>query len=187
MEFFLGWAAFFMVGWGVPLVLYVLLQAGALLGTEGRWRVSAAVPVPMMVIVCAHMAWAYAKESNLWPMTMLMTTPGAILAVLIVWTLALLRTRRWKVLVAPIAICAGAGLAAHVGGHGLGLFWAGEQTLTIAGALVTLGVVASQVPRLWAAVYQRGAADRVRGVQRPERPLQLISGCSQVNDATFRR
>jgi hypothetical protein len=145
VDLVLGWVSFFLTGWGVPLSLYVVLQVGALLGTEGPWRISAAAPIPLMAVVSAHMAWAYLQESNLWPMTMLMTAPGAILAVLVVWVAALLRKRKWKLLALPAAACASAILAARIGGHGIHLFSADNETLTIAGVLVTLGALAARV------------------------------------------
>ena len=75
------WLRFFSTGWGVPLSVYAALQAGALVTLRGGWRLAAGTPLPFMLLVCGHMAWAYAQQSNLWPMTMLMTAPGASVAV----------------------------------------------------------------------------------------------------------
>jgi uncharacterized membrane protein YfcA len=144
----MNWLRFFVIGWGLPLSVYAALQAGALLSLRGRWRLAVAIPLPFMLLVTAHMAWACYKESNLWPMTMLMTAPGAALGVLVLWVTALLSSRRWTIVMVPVCICAVAILAASRTDPGIDILWTGPSAITVAAAFGALGVAVSQIARL---------------------------------------
>jgi hypothetical protein len=140
----MSWLAFFAVGWGLPLSFYCAVQTAAIWSLRGRWRVAVAAPIPLMVVVAGHMAWAYSQNSNLWPMTMLMTAPGAAVAVLAMWITGLAIDRRWKMLMLPAGLTSGAAFAARSGDHGISLLWGGE-VVPFAAALVAGGAVAAGV------------------------------------------
>jgi hypothetical protein len=137
------------LGWGVSLSAYAVLQTCALLNVRGSWRIALSVPIPPMLVVVAHMMCAYYRDANLWPMTMLMTAPGALLAVVALWAAALISERRWLSLLAPVAACAGTALVANLGHQGLGILWTGEKGLTVAAILIACGATARQVARFW--------------------------------------
>ena len=141
----MDWLLFFLIGWGLPLSLYAALQTGALLSVRGYWRIAAAAPLPLMILVCAHMAWAYSQDSNLWPMTMLMTAPGAAFAVLLIWVAALIRSRRPRMLIVPIGLAAGAVLLATASPVGIDVLWADNGTIALTFVLVTLGAAVSHL------------------------------------------
>jgi hypothetical protein len=67
---------------------YVIAQAVALLRTSGPWRVAAALPLAVMLPVFAHAAVAFAQQSNLWPLGMLLASPVALLYAAAVATFA---------------------------------------------------------------------------------------------------
>jgi hypothetical protein len=158
----MDWGLFFLIGWGLPLSVYVVLQIGALLSVRGPWRIAVATPVPLMALVCGHMAWAYAEESNLWPMMMLMIAPGAALAVALMWLTALMSSRRARNAIVPASICAVSVLAAALSPNGVDLLWSGSWTVITAIALMALGAIASQVARV---IHRQGPSPGSRTAQ----------------------
>jgi hypothetical protein len=146
----MSWLRFFAIGWGLPLSIYVVVQAAAIFTLRGRSRAAATVPLPLMLLVTAHMAWAYRQESNLWPMTMLMITPGAILGLVVIWVAALLATHRWPFILIPGALISVAVLAASQTDPGIGILWTGQETAAIAATVVALGVAVIQAARFLA-------------------------------------
>jgi hypothetical protein len=141
----MDWLRFFLIGWGQSLSIYAALQTGALLTVRGQWRIAAATPLPLMVLVSAHMAWAYSQGSNLWPMTMLMTAPSAALAVLLIWVAALLSSHRARMTIVPVGLVIGAVLVAIVSPPGIDVLWVRKGTIVLTAVLVTLGAAVSHV------------------------------------------
>jgi hypothetical protein len=78
---------------------YVLLQVLLPLLTSGGWRRAALAPAVIMVPVVVFTALAYAAQSNLWPMALLLTAPFACLYLAVLGViLALIRAgfaRSW--------------------------------------------------------------------------------------------
>ena len=74
---------------------YCLLQAALTFKTSGGWRKATLVPAVIMVPVLAYTVLAFAAQSNLWPLLLLLTTPLAFLY-LVVLTLILLVSRITK-------------------------------------------------------------------------------------------
>lgn len=145
----MSWIHFFALGWGVPLSVYAVLQACALEHVRGAWRIALATPVPPMALVSGHMLWGAHEERSLWPMTMLMTAPGAILALVVMWTLALLSSRRWRALVRPAGVCVSGMLWAGLGAQGIGVLWSGQTGVRVAWILVACGLTVGLLVRGW--------------------------------------
>jgi hypothetical protein len=66
------------------VVAYVVAQVIVLLRTSGPSRVVAAVPLLVMVPIFVLTAVAYAQDSNLWPLWLLLANPVALLYVVAV-------------------------------------------------------------------------------------------------------
>jgi hypothetical protein len=66
------------------VVGYVFMQAVVLLRASGQSRLFAALPLVAMVPIFVFTAVAYAQESNLWPLTLLLASPLALLYVIAV-------------------------------------------------------------------------------------------------------
>jgi hypothetical protein len=62
-----------------PILLYVWMQVTALLRWRGLWLVPAALPLLVMVPVLAQTVEAYRLDSNLWPIMLILSAPGAAL------------------------------------------------------------------------------------------------------------
>lgn len=73
-----------------PVLLYLWLQARALVVWRGWWMLPALPPLPVLVWVAVVTVEAYRAESNLWPIVMILTAPAGV-----VWLgfWALLRAR----------------------------------------------------------------------------------------------
>ena len=73
---------------------YFLLQAALTRGTSGWWRKATLAPAVVMVPILGYTVLAFAAQSNLWPLLMLLTAPLAFVylvclsVVLLVWRLA---------------------------------------------------------------------------------------------------
>ena len=89
------WGRFFLAGWGLPFTLYVLAQALAVVRFKGRARMWAAAPIPLMAWVLYATLDAFAQQSNLWPVLMILTSPVA-LAYLVLLAIAVSLRRRAK-------------------------------------------------------------------------------------------
>ena len=55
----------------VPIA-YVVVQSVSLANLSGRWRIAAALPVPVMIVAVINSAVGYANEANLWPVPVLL-------------------------------------------------------------------------------------------------------------------
>jgi hypothetical protein len=102
-----------------------------------------------MALVTGHMLWGAYEEKSLWPMTMLMTAPGAILAVVAMWTLALVASRRWRALVIVVGACVSVVVWAALSNQGIGVLWSGGTGMLTAAILVALGVTTGVLGREW--------------------------------------
>jgi hypothetical protein len=71
-----------------PVLAYVVLQVLALSRLRGGWLQAATVPVIPMLLVLLYTIYAYANESNLWPLILLFTSPLAGAYLLAVFGLA---------------------------------------------------------------------------------------------------
>ena len=69
---------------------YFLLQATLTLGTSGRWRKATLVPAAIMVPVLAYTVLAFAAQSNLWPLLLLLSAPLACLYLVVLGIILLL-------------------------------------------------------------------------------------------------
>jgi hypothetical protein len=150
------WLAFLFAGWGVPLAVYLAVQIGAVVASERTWRLAVAAPVPVMGVVCGHMVWAYTQNSNLWPIIMLMVSPGAALGAGLLWMVAAARTRRWGSLLALGIVSAASVVVASVSQEGLTVLQ-GREALWEASILLMAGLV---IRRIQTAISRRrvGAA-----------------------------
>jgi hypothetical protein len=70
---------------------YFLLQATLTLRTSGGWRKAALVPAVIMVPILAFTVLAFAAQSNLWPLLMLISAPLAFLYLVVLSLILLLR------------------------------------------------------------------------------------------------
>jgi uncharacterized YccA/Bax inhibitor family protein len=147
------WLGFLIAGWGVPLAVYLALQTGAVIASERTWRVAVAAPVPLMIVVLGHMVWAYTQDSSLWPIAMLMVSPGAALGAALLWMVAAVRTRKWSSLVALGIVSAAAVAVASVSDEGLAVL-RGRSTPFEAGILLMAGLV---IRRIQTAISRRRA------------------------------
>jgi hypothetical protein len=69
---------------------YFLLQATLTLGTSGGWRKATLVPAAIMVPVLAYTVLAFAAQSNLWPLLLLLSAPLACLYLVVLGIILLL-------------------------------------------------------------------------------------------------
>jgi hypothetical protein len=67
---------------------YLIMQVVALLRTSGGFRLAAALPLVVMLPVFAITIIDAARESNMWPVLMLLASPVALLYVAVVALLA---------------------------------------------------------------------------------------------------
>jgi hypothetical protein len=91
-------------------VAYALLQGYALWRWRGGWRAAAAVPLAVMAVLTASSLGLLAQESNLWPLPVLLASPVALLALLL-----LAAGHRWAHRPLPAGAAAPAGAGAGVG------------------------------------------------------------------------
>ena len=70
---------------------YVLLQAALTSRTSGGWRKASLVPAVIIVPILAYTVLAFAAQSNLWPLLMLLTAPLACLYLVVLTVVLLLR------------------------------------------------------------------------------------------------
>jgi hypothetical protein len=70
---------------------YFLLQLALALRTSGGWRKAALVPTVIMVPVLAYTVLAFAAQSNLWPLLLLLSAPLACVYLILLSMLLLLR------------------------------------------------------------------------------------------------
>ena len=68
-----------------------LLQAALTSCTSGRWRKASLVPAVIMVPIVAFSALAFAAQSNLWPLLLILTAPLAFLYLAALGVILLLR------------------------------------------------------------------------------------------------
>lgn len=87
---------FFTAGWGVGFLVYLVLQFLALLHLRGARRLLIALPLPVMLGVLLWTIYVYRRDSNLWPMVMILTSPVAALAVALLWVPLGVSQRRQK-------------------------------------------------------------------------------------------
>lgn len=85
---------FFLAGWGAGFLGYAILQVIAIATVHGRRRILMSLPAFPMLIVLAWTQFAYSSESNLWPIVMILSSPIAILIVIVLWTILFARQRR---------------------------------------------------------------------------------------------
>jgi hypothetical protein len=70
---------------------YFLLQAALTFRTSGRWRKASLVPAVIMVPILAITVLAFAAQSNLWPLLLILTAPLAFLYLVALSAILLLR------------------------------------------------------------------------------------------------
>lgn len=76
-----------LLGTAVMLSLpgYVMLQWYAARNWTGGWRVAAFVPLVVMSLLVVHAAIAFAAQSNLWPLLVILTAPLACLYLVVLF------------------------------------------------------------------------------------------------------
>lgn len=70
---------------------YFLLQAALTFWTAGGWRKASLVPAVIMVPILAYTVLAFAAQSNLWPLLLLLSAPLALLYLIFLSAILLLR------------------------------------------------------------------------------------------------
>ena len=70
---------------------YFLLQAALTSRTSGRWRKATLVPAVIMAPILAFTVLAFAAQSNLWPLLLILTAPLACLYLVVLSAILLLR------------------------------------------------------------------------------------------------
>jgi hypothetical protein len=70
---------------------YLLLQVVLAYRTSGGWRKAALAPAVIMVPILAYTVLAFAAQSNLWPLLLLLTAPLAFLYLVLLSAILLLR------------------------------------------------------------------------------------------------
>jgi hypothetical protein len=71
----------------VSAIAYIPLQLYTALRYRGGWRIAAFVPIAPMVAVFAYTAYAFARQSNLWPILLIFAAPvgtGCLIALMAV-------------------------------------------------------------------------------------------------------
>jgi hypothetical protein len=91
--------AFFVRGWGIGFTVYLFLQLLALVFVRGWRRAIVAIPAPFMAAVFVWTEYAARKESNLWPIVMILTSPAAALIVVLLWIGVVYLARQEKIAV----------------------------------------------------------------------------------------
>jgi len=84
-----NWPSFFVIGWGTTFTAYVILQVITLVTLRRPYVYAAAVPLPFMSWVAFATLDAFLHGSNIWPMLMILTSPCAILFLLVVTAIGL--------------------------------------------------------------------------------------------------
>jgi hypothetical protein len=69
---------------------YFLLQAALTYGTSGGWRKATLAPAVIMVPVLAYTVLAFAAQSNLWPLLLILSAPLACLYLVVLGMILLL-------------------------------------------------------------------------------------------------
>ena len=69
----------FMLTWGLPFTLYIVLQVFTVIRLRGLWRLVAVLPVPVMTYVVYVTADAYYARSNMWPILLILISPCAVI------------------------------------------------------------------------------------------------------------
>jgi hypothetical protein len=69
---------------------YFLLQAALTYWTSGGWRKATLVPAVIMVPVLVYTVLAFAAQSNLWPLLLILSAPLACLYLVVVGVILLL-------------------------------------------------------------------------------------------------
>ena len=64
---------------------YVMLQWYAARNWTGGWRVAAFVPLVVMSLLVVHAAIAFAAQSKLWPLLVILTAPLACLYLVVLF------------------------------------------------------------------------------------------------------
>jgi hypothetical protein len=70
---------------------YFLLQAALTFCTSGRWRKASLAPAVIMVPILAFTVLAFAAQSNLWPLLLILSAPLAFLYLVMLGMVLLLR------------------------------------------------------------------------------------------------
>lgn len=70
---------------------YFLLQAALAFWTSGGWRKASLVPAVIMVPILVFTVLAFAAQSNLWPLLLLLSAPVAFLYLVVLSVMLLLR------------------------------------------------------------------------------------------------
>jgi len=129
----IGW---FTLGWGVGFGVYSILQVAAIFTLTGWRRLLIAVPIPFMLYILVITLRGEARGLSLWPLPMILFSPGAALGVLLVWIGSLVTSGRNRFLWLPISLVA---LSIYIGmrsTEGLLVLWSGGFTVTPAVAFV---------------------------------------------------
>jgi hypothetical protein len=84
-----GFDPFDLILLGVPG--YFLLQAALTLWTSGRWRKATLVPAVIMVPILAYTLLAFAAQSNLWPLLLILSSPVACLYLMVLSVILVVR------------------------------------------------------------------------------------------------
>lgn len=88
------WIKFFWAGWGLPFTVYVILQFLALRFMKGPGRTGVVIPIPLMLLVLILTLTAYRGGSNLWPLFLILSSPIAVIFIVVIWFIQILRRRR---------------------------------------------------------------------------------------------
>jgi hypothetical protein len=131
----------FVNGWGVGFGAYVAIQISALLALRGRWRALSALPLPFMLFLFVVTLQSEARGDTLWPLPMILLSPGAALGLLLLWVVALVNTNRTNRVWVPGLIAVVIFALAAGSSEGLSVLWSG--TFTIIPAIVLLLVAAA--------------------------------------------
>ena len=86
--------SFFLSGWGVGYTLYVVVQIAAVFTLHGRYRLIGLIPLPFMLAVLGWTVYAENRGGNLWPVVMILTSPVAVLVVILMGVLYRLDQKR---------------------------------------------------------------------------------------------
>ena len=78
----------------VVIPLYVAVQVVVLLRVRGVWRWAAALPLLGMLPFFALAAYEYGQQNELWPLMLVLASPVAIIALLIIAGLFYFTNRR---------------------------------------------------------------------------------------------
>jgi hypothetical protein len=73
---------------------YLPLQIIALVKWRGAWRWAAVAPLALMVPVIVYTAYAFAQDSNLWPIVLIFAAPIATFGLGILFVIHYVTTRQ---------------------------------------------------------------------------------------------